>query len=62
MKATEIVFIWEDRRDPTVRFEYKTDSEHYTVGDISLPTLKCRIERNHLAGAFYNFLLGFCHP
>ena len=29
IKATEIVFIWEDRRDPTVCFEYKTDSERY---------------------------------
>ena len=27
IKAKEIVFIWEDKRDPIVRFEYKTDSE-----------------------------------
>ena len=37
IKATEIVFIWDDRGDPVVRFEYKTDSEQFTVGcrDIS---------------------------
>ena len=34
IKATEIVFIWEDRGDPTVRFEYKTNSERYTVAEI----------------------------
>ena len=34
IKATDIVFIWEDRRDTTVCFEYKTDSEQYTVADI----------------------------
>ena len=27
-----------------------------------LPTLDRRIWRNHSAGAFYDFLLGFCHP
>ena len=27
IKATEIVFIWEDRGDPIVHFEYKTNSE-----------------------------------
>ena len=34
IEATEIVFIWEGRRDPTVRFEYKTNSERYTVAKI----------------------------
>ena len=24
--------------------------------------LDCRIKRNHVAGAFYDFLYGFCHP
>ena len=33
-KATEIVFIWEDREDFSVRFEYKTTSEGYTVAEI----------------------------
>ena len=27
-----------------------------------LPMLDSRIERNHVAGAFYDFLLWFCHP
>ena len=34
LKATEIVFIWEDSGDPTVRFEYKTNSEQYTAAKI----------------------------
>ena len=34
MKAAEKVFIWEDRGDPAVRFEYKTNSEQYTVAEI----------------------------
>ena len=34
IKATEIVFIWKDRGDSTVRFEYKTNSEQYTVDEI----------------------------
>ena len=34
IKHTEIVFILEDRRDHTVAFEYKTDSEQYTVSEI----------------------------
>ena len=29
---------------------------------IPLPTLDSKISRNHVAGAFYDFLLGFCHP
>ena len=31
IKATEIISIWKDRGDPTVRFEYKMNSEQYTV-------------------------------
>ena len=27
IKATEMFFIWEDRGNPAVRFEYKTNSE-----------------------------------
>ena len=34
IKGTEIVFIWEDREDLSVRFEYKTNSERYTVAEI----------------------------
>ena len=34
IKATEIVFIVEDRGDPIVRFEYKTNSKRYTVAEI----------------------------
>ena len=34
IKATEMVFIWEDRGDPTVCFKYKTYSERYTVAEI----------------------------
>ena len=34
LKATENVFIWKDRGDPTVRFKYKTESEQYTVAKI----------------------------
>ena len=34
IKATELVFIWEERGDPIVRFEYKTNSEGYTVAEI----------------------------
>ena len=32
------------------------------VGSIPLPTLDSRIQRNHAAGAFYDFLFRFCHP
>ena len=32
------------------------------VGDIPLPTLDSRIQRNHIAGALFDFLVGFCHP
>ena len=34
IKATEIVFIWEETADPAVCFEYKTDSERCTVAEI----------------------------
>ena len=34
IKATEIVFIWNDRGDPIVHFEYKTDSEQHTIAEI----------------------------
>ena len=33
IKAAEIFFIWEDRGDPTVSFEYKTDSDRYSVAN-----------------------------
>ena len=34
IKGKEIVFIWEDRGDLSVRFEYKTNSERYMVAEI----------------------------
>ena len=34
IKATAMVFIWGDRRYPTVRFEYKTASERYLVAEL----------------------------
>ena len=34
IKATEMVLILEDRGDPTLHFEYQTDSERCTVDEI----------------------------
>ena len=34
IKATEMVFIWKDKIDPTVRFEYKMDLERCILAKI----------------------------
>ena len=54
IKATEIVFIWEDRGDPTVRFEYKTNSEWYTVAEILAKWFGASISWNVVHRQKYN--------
>ena len=34
IKATEIVFVWEEKGHPTARFVYKIESERYFVAEI----------------------------
>ena len=54
IKATEIVFIWEEIRDSTVCFEYKTDSEQYTVVEILAKCFGASISWNVVHRQKYN--------